>query len=60
MRTPLRTLLACERVEGAFATIFRQAVLTRYEQAAYEMRAEGATLTAERLGDAWWAANSAY
>ncbi len=55
-----RHLLACERVEGAFATIFRQAVLTRYEQAAYEMRAEGATLTAERLGDTWWAANSAY
>jgi oligoendopeptidase F len=55
-----RHLLACERVEGAFATIFRQAVLTRYEQAAYEMRAEGSTLTAERLGDAWWAANSAY
>ena len=55
-----RHLLACERVEGAFATIFRQAVLTRYEQAAYEMRAAGATLTAERLGDAWWAANSAY
>ena len=55
-----RHLLACERVEGAFATIFRQAVLTRYEQAAYEMRAEGGTLTADRLGDAWWAANSAY
>ena len=55
-----RHLLACERVEGAFATIFRQAVLTRYEQVAYEMRADGATLTAERLGDAWWAANSAY
>ena len=55
-----RHLLACERVEGAFATIFRQAVLTRYEQAAYAMRADGATLTAERLGDAWWEANSAY
>ena len=55
-----RHLLACERVEGAFATIFRQAVLTRYEQTAYDMRAEGATLTADRLGDAWWAANSAY
>ena len=55
-----RHLLACERVEGAFATIFRQAVLTRYEQAAYDMRAGGATLTADRLGDAWWAANSAY
>ncbi len=55
-----RHLLACERVEGAFATIFRQAVLTRFEQAAYEMRAEGATLTAERLGELWRTANAAY
>ena len=55
-----RHLLACERVEGAFATIFRQAVLTRFEQAAYTMRAEGVTLTAERLGDAWSSANGAY
>jgi oligoendopeptidase F len=55
-----RHMLACERVEGAFATIFRQAVLTRYEQLAYDMRADGGTLTADRLGEAWWTANSAY
>ncbi len=55
-----RHLLACERVEGAFATIFRQAVLTRFEQAAYDLRAAGATLTAERLGEAWLTANDAY
>lgn len=55
-----RHLIACERVEGAFATIFRQAVMTRYEQAAYDMRAAGTTLTADRLADAWSEANLAY
>jgi len=55
-----RRQLACERVEGAFATIFRQAVLARFEQAAYDMRADGVTLTPERLGDAWITANEAY
>ena len=55
-----RRQLACERVEGAFATIFRQVVLARFEQAAYDMRADGITLTPERLGDAWITANAAY
>ncbi len=55
-----RRQLACERVEGAFATIFRQTVLARFEQAAYDMRADGVTLTPERLGDAWITANEAY
>ena len=55
-----RRQLACERVEGAFATIFRQAVLARYEQAAYDMRADGVTLTPDRLGDAWTTANEGY
>ena len=55
-----RRALACERVEAAFATIFRQVVLARYEQAAYAHRDAGTTLTADRLGDAWFAANEAY
>ena len=55
-----RRALACERVEGAFATIFRQVVLARYEQLCYAQRAEGTALTAERLGDNWHAANLAY
>ena len=55
-----RRQLACERVEGAFATIFRQVVLARFEQAAYDMRADGVTLTPERLGEAWITANRAY
>ena len=36
-----RRALISERVEGSFATVFRQTVLTRYEQRAYAMRAEG-------------------
>lgn len=55
-----RKTVAFERVEGAFATIFRQAVLARYEQAAYAMRAEGESLTAERLAEAWIAENGKY
>jgi len=55
-----RRALICERVEGSFATVFRQTVLARYEQRAYAARTEGTTLTAERLSDIWLDANRAY
>lgn len=55
-----RTALVCERVEGSFATVFRQTVLARYEQDAYRMRGEGTTLTDERLSEIWVARNAAY
>jgi oligoendopeptidase F len=55
-----RTALVCERVEGSFATVFRQTVLARYEQAAYRMRAEGTTLTDDRLSGIWVAQNARY
>ncbi|MEO2139730.1 MAG: M3 family oligoendopeptidase [Thermoleophilia bacterium] len=55
-----RTALVCERVEGSFATVFRQTVLARYEQDAYRARSEGATLTDERLSGFWLARNAAY
>jgi oligoendopeptidase F len=55
-----RRALICERVEGSFATVFRQTVLARYEQQAYAARHEGTTLTAERLSDIWLDANRAY
>jgi len=55
-----RRALVSERVEGSFATVFRQTVLTRYEQRAYALRAEGSTLTAERLGDIWVEENARY
>ncbi len=55
-----RTALVCERVEGSFATVFRQTVLARYEQEAYRVRGEGTTLTDERLSAIWWDQNAAY
>jgi oligoendopeptidase F len=55
-----RRALLCERLEGAFATVFRQTVLARYEQKAYAARAEGTTLTAERLSAMWREANDGY
>jgi len=55
-----RTALVCERVEGSFATVFRQTVLARYEQDAYRMRGEGTTLTDERLSEIWISRNAAY
>ena len=55
-----RLALAAERVEGSFATIFRQTVLARYEQGAYGMRAGSQALTVERLSDIWIEQNRRY
>jgi oligoendopeptidase F len=55
-----RRALISERVEGSFATVFRQTVLARYEQRAYALRAEGGTLTADRLADIWYGENEKY
>ena len=55
-----RRALLTERLEGSFATVFRQTVLTRYEQRAYALRAEGSTLTADRLGTIWFEENARY
>jgi oligoendopeptidase F len=55
-----RRALLSERLEGSFATVFRQTVLTRYEQRAYRMRSEGSTLTADRLSSAWMEENRRY
>lgn len=55
-----RRALVCERLEGSFATVFRQTVLARFEQGAYAARGDGSTLTAERLSTLWRAANDAY
>ncbi|MGD0714861.1 MAG: M3 family oligoendopeptidase [Gaiellaceae bacterium] len=48
-----RAALASDRVENAFAAIFRQTVLARFEQRAYGLRTEGRALTAERLSEVW-------
>jgi oligoendopeptidase F len=55
-----RRALLAERLEGSFATTFRQTILTRYEQRAYAMRADGSTLTPDRLSTIWSEENGRY
>ncbi len=42
-----------DKVEGAFATIFRQAAMFRFEQRCHNARREEGELTAERFGEIW-------
>ena len=51
--------LVAGKIEDAFATVFRQNVLTRFEQGVYQARQE-ARLTPDRLGDIWIEANGRY
>lgn len=51
--------LVCSKIEDIFATVFRQTVLTRFEQKVYEKR-KGGLLTQEDLDGAWLEANRAY
>ncbi|MBI3974137.1 MAG: M3 family oligoendopeptidase [Chloroflexi bacterium] len=51
--------LLAGKIEDSFATVYRQNVLTRFEQTAFAARKE-ARLTPEELGDRWIDANSRY
>ncbi len=51
--------LLCAKIEDMFATVFRQTVLTRFEQAAFAGRAKS-LLTPEQLSDYWTEANARY
>ncbi|HET8529106.1 MAG TPA: M3 family oligoendopeptidase [Gaiellaceae bacterium] len=55
-----RAALANDRLENAFAAVYRQTVLARFEQRAYAARAEGRSLAAERLNELWWEENAKY
>ena len=49
--------LLCSKIEDAFATVFRQVVLTRFEQKLHAARRADGELTPERIGELWMAAN---
>jgi oligoendopeptidase F len=55
-----RAALAVDRLENAFAAIYRQTVLARFEQRAYALRSEGRSLAAERLNELWIEENGKY
>jgi oligoendopeptidase F len=55
-----RAALAADRLENAFAAVYRQTVLARFEQRAYAVRGDGRSLAAERLNELWWEENAKY
>lgn len=55
----VKLALLCGKIEDACATVFRQNVLTRFEQAVFAARS-GARLTTEALAEAWLGANGRY
>jgi oligoendopeptidase F len=53
----IRLGLLCSKIEDAFATVFRQVVLTRFEQALHQARREKGELAPEAVNDLWLQAN---
>jgi oligoendopeptidase F len=53
----IRLALLCGKIEDSFATVFRQVVLTRFEQALHRARHEGGELTTEQINELWLSAN---
>lgn len=53
----LKLSLICNRLEDSFATVFRQVVMTRFEEALHRDRKEG-ELSTERMDDLWFEANA--
>jgi oligoendopeptidase F len=52
-----RLALLCGKIEDGFATVFRQVVLTRFEQTLHEARNAKGELTTEQINELWLAAN---
>ncbi len=52
-----RLAMLCGKIEDSFATVFRQVVLTRFEQSLHRARAEQGELTTEQINDLWLGAN---
>jgi oligoendopeptidase F len=55
----VRQALLCTQIEDMIATVFRQNVLTRFEQQAYRLRRDH-LLSSRELGDLWWEANARF
>jgi oligoendopeptidase F len=53
----IRLAMLCHKIEDSFATVFRQVVLTRFEQALHRARQQQGELTTEQINDLWLAAN---
>jgi len=52
-----RLALLCSKIEDGFATVFRQVVLTRFEQSLHKARRDQGELSTEQINALWMAAN---
>jgi oligoendopeptidase F len=52
-----RLAMLCSKIEDGFATVFRQVVLTRFEQAVHAAREKEGELAGERLNELWLEVN---
>ncbi len=52
-----RLALLCGKIEDAFATVFRQVVMTRFEEKLHTARRAEGELTIERISELWLDAN---
>jgi oligoendopeptidase F len=52
-----RLALLCSKIEDGFATVFRQVVLTRFEQKLHAARHDKGELTTEQINELWLEAN---
>jgi oligoendopeptidase F len=52
-----RLAMLCSKIEDAFATVFRQVVLTRFEQTLHRSRQERGELTTDQINELWLDAN---
>jgi len=52
-----RLAMLCSKIEDGFATVFRQVVLTRFEQSLHQARREKGELGTEDINELWLAAN---
>ena len=55
----LRLAMLCSKIEDAFATVFRQVVLTRFEQQLHDARQKQGELSTETVNQMWHSANQA-
>jgi oligoendopeptidase F len=55
----LRLAMLCGKIEDAFATVFRQVVMTRFEQKLHGARQKQGELSADAINQMWHAANQA-
>ncbi len=53
----VRLALLCGKIEDAFATVFRQVAMTRFEQTLHAARREEGELAIPRVNELWLAAN---